>query len=547
MISDFDLARRLFPRAADVVREATAGVPATSQVRGTATGDSADGTVTVVLETEAGGETAEMEVPTIGGVTEGSEVLVTLLDGTPVDCTRAGSVDETWGAATAAEAAAEAAQAVADAVGQHFWHDTDGAHVTQVTQQDWNDSGGIRYHSGPNSLWNAFGVLFRDGLTNLLAVLTNGVAIYDGNGNAASNVVASFSASETHIGRGGEGAVYLANDAFAITASSSTDELDPELTVSTADMRIDDANDSYEFGAAIKVSTHRHESVTASNLVDMTMEASIDQNMGTYVLPVSKAGVSSTAYADGSDSTTLVYADHVELDADEISLKGSTLRLTYGTGGSAEVTNHDMADVQDALNGTYHLDAVQNVNASGNTYFTAERTDTGNRTMFGIGAGGDNRGVWDESLGAWAWYLDANDRLHIPQWSMKRHDAQTSSAVSVANNANRSIVTLSVSGDEGDVVGMWLLIGHVKFQSNTSGRRVAGVTTSANASLAITATNTVITQPPTNGAETAMVLFDTFTINYGTTSWARYLTVWQNSGSALNCEGSLKAIRIGMP
>jgi len=44
-------------------------------------------------------------------------------------------------------------------------------------------------------------MLFRKGLTNLMAVLTNGIAIYDGEGNADTNIVSLFSNNQARIGR----------------------------------------------------------------------------------------------------------------------------------------------------------------------------------------------------------------------------------------------------------------------------------------------------------------------------------------------------------
>lgn len=96
-MTEYELAQALFrqQQAADA-----SSMPTTSQVRGVAASDSADGTVTVVLDATAGGESAEMEVPTTGGITEGGEVLVTLLDGAPVEVTQAGSIDGAAGTAT---------------------------------------------------------------------------------------------------------------------------------------------------------------------------------------------------------------------------------------------------------------------------------------------------------------------------------------------------------------------------------------------------------------------------------------------------------------
>lgn len=70
-----------------------------------------------------------------------------------------------------AKTLAQQAEAVATATGQHFWPDTDGVHVTEVTQDEWNDSTSPNYHSGANVLLNALGQLFRDGVNNLLALV----------------------------------------------------------------------------------------------------------------------------------------------------------------------------------------------------------------------------------------------------------------------------------------------------------------------------------------------------------------------------------------
>lgn len=64
--------------------------------------------------------------------------------------------------------------------------------------------------------------------------------------------------------------------------------------------------------------------------------------------------------------------------------------------------------------------------------------------------------------------------------------------------------------------------------------------------MSATAGNSVVQQNATNGASTAISVFDVVTCEYGS-SFTRYLTCYQNSGSALNCIGSIKAVRIGMP
>lgn len=190
-----ELAQKLFgaKRAESnaVLTDATTGT-----IHGTALSDSADGAVlievtgdvTVPDEVDIGGEPyyadagVGIEVPTSESVKAGDEVLVSVYgEGTlrsPVVTASIGSGDRVAGMAQDAydladsvEGIAQQALDVANATGQHFWSDTDGAHVTEVTQEEWTDPTDPGYQSGPNSLWNSLGMLFRNGLNNLLAIL----------------------------------------------------------------------------------------------------------------------------------------------------------------------------------------------------------------------------------------------------------------------------------------------------------------------------------------------------------------------------------------
>ena len=159
--------------------------PDAKTVTATGAGASADGEVGITLDAdvtpaedtgvEGDADQTIIDLPTSPDVAEGDELIVTLVgDGplkTPVVTANPGSGDRMRALANSAKTVADAAQAVAEAVNQHFWHDDNGAHVTQATQDEWEQS-----HSGPNSLWNALGMLFRDGLNNLLALLASSVA-----------------------------------------------------------------------------------------------------------------------------------------------------------------------------------------------------------------------------------------------------------------------------------------------------------------------------------------------------------------------------------
>ena len=110
--------------------------------------------------------------------------------------------------ATQAATAAEEAKAVAEATGQHFWADVDGAHVTEITQDDWlaeaakpnpfsDVSDQKPYH---NLLMNSLGILLRSALNNLVSITRSAIAFFDGGGNDAENVVASFGAAGAQVG-----------------------------------------------------------------------------------------------------------------------------------------------------------------------------------------------------------------------------------------------------------------------------------------------------------------------------------------------------------
>lgn len=52
-------------------------------------------------------------------------------------------------------------------------------------------------------------------------------------------------------------------------------------------------------------------------------------------------------------------------------------------------------------------------NSSGNTYFVANRTDTGTQIMFGIGSSGTSRGIWDMTLNKWVFNIDKDNNIFI--------------------------------------------------------------------------------------------------------------------------------------
>ena len=145
--------------------------------------------------------TASVELPTFPAVVEGDTVQITVVGGVPTVTAVQGAGDAMQGqvtdattlavdastAADAAQTAAEAAQEIAEATGQHVWEDTDGLHVTQAEKDTF-----LATPTGRNILMNALGILIRDALQYRTVVHDEGLTVYDGQGNAASNVVANI-------------------------------------------------------------------------------------------------------------------------------------------------------------------------------------------------------------------------------------------------------------------------------------------------------------------------------------------------------------------
>lgn len=82
---------------------------------------------------------------------------------------------------------AQQAKQIADDTEQHFWFqetgaDT-GAHITEVTQEEWNDVSDPNYHSGGNLLARSNGIAVREGMAELASMSQNGfdAKSYDSN------------------------------------------------------------------------------------------------------------------------------------------------------------------------------------------------------------------------------------------------------------------------------------------------------------------------------------------------------------------------------
>lgn len=159
---------------------------ASPSVPATVTRVDADGTVWVTTGdgTEAPAATSSVGVSvgdTVSVQWSGARMGVTGNSSDPSAGSKALSVVRR--VAASAAGAAGGARAIAEAVGQHFWADGNGAHVST----DPNDATGER-----NILMNSLGILLRQGATWLASFSDSAVTFYDGLGNTADNILAQF-------------------------------------------------------------------------------------------------------------------------------------------------------------------------------------------------------------------------------------------------------------------------------------------------------------------------------------------------------------------
>ena len=305
-----------------------------------------DGSELGILTGAGSVSSASLEGGTTHSVTATAEDDACLPDGTPAHnvsaATAAISVTVSEGVESVAAIAQEALD-VAEATGQHFWSDSDGIHVTEVTEEEWQAT-----PSGANVLINSAGQLFRSVLNNLLAILPSGIAIYDGNGNAASNILAQFTASIIRLGgkfaasgRSTAKVQFFEDDSaltdltaehylntttdpqvshdLALSSTITDDEL-PDGTGRTVTGNVEVWEQVYHSG-----STYSDE-VTAS-LNGMTTNRQNNVSMGVQAIESSAAS---------SQRVAFVTAD--------------TVRLTSGTGNQSVTSDTTMPQVRQALN-----------------------------------------------------------------------------------------------------------------------------------------------------------------------------------------------------
>lgn len=129
-----------------------------------------------------------------------------------------------------AKQAADEAGKVANAVNQHFWYDDNGAHVTDVTKDEWaaavadNFSDLSDDKQYPNLLENSLGILLRSALNYLVSITRSAITFYDGVGNNSGNIIASFGIDGAVVGQSSGSHLEVRSNKVEVFSSATNSE-----------------------------------------------------------------------------------------------------------------------------------------------------------------------------------------------------------------------------------------------------------------------------------------------------------------------------------
>ena len=276
------------------------------------------------------------------------------------------AITENQNNTSSAAGAAGQAQAIAEATGQHFWDDDSGAHVTEVTKEEFNDPESSSYQSGANTIWNTRGQLFRNGLNNLLAIIAalnpgeeTGVLIYDGEGNNPENVVASFTDKGSQIGKENEAHSLIDKQSMRVIGANEDNDVTPVSYIGLLNGRATGQASIIEY-PTIKVSSGADLSSVRVDLLHAVNGVSFCQ---TLILNEQVDLLSRTSFTDGDSFITL--------NLSGIGVATDTPYMLFINYLTADLipcysfSNRDVSMVGSLNSGAYSMMIGQDVSASG--------------------------------------------------------------------------------------------------------------------------------------------------------------------------------------
>ena len=489
--------------------------------------------------------------------------------------------------ALSASTIASEAQEVADATNQHFWDDDNGAHVTDVTQEEWitalEDNFSDLSTSKPyhNSLFNSLGMLFRSALNNLVSITRSAIAFYDGQGNQSSNIVAEFGANGAQIGKSADGHAVLTPTELtfsygtydAVNINSKTPSgtaghsygritLDGEaigMFGSRSFVSGDDYLSIYSNGSSnnlngcinIKATgaDGRYSSLYCWN-DEIDFCSSDPQNSKQTNLDITENELYWCLDGDQSDRA-FEFNRNGNLTIAGTATFGSPLAASSGgTGVSTATANRvfaapdgsngaptfralvadDLPVVTAAKGGTGETSLKSSANALIGSLDAVSSTNASDSTDFITSAtnGGTTTFYRRNALFVWNWIKGKIDSVYGLGTVVTGSDT----VASVANTTATQICSVSLAP------GTWVVTYTASFASNATGRRniklYAGTSTTIDPARSATC-------QAVNGSATVLSRTAVVTVS-STTSY--YLNAYQASGGALSVDGDIQAVRI---
>ena len=247
---------------------------------------------------------------------------------------------------------------IANATGQYFWHDTNGAHISTES----NEPDGER-----NSLWNSLGMLFRRGANYLLAILgggadgtgEKGLAVYDGTGNVDDNIVAKFTDKGSQIGKEKEAHSVIDKQSMRVIGANSDNDVTPVSYIGLLNGRATGYASLIEY-PTVKVSSGADLSSVQVDLSHIVKEVSYCQ---TLILGEQVDLLSRTSFTDGNSFITLNLSG-IGVTAG-VSYMIFINYLTADLIPCYSFSNKDVAMVGSLYSGAYSMMIGQDVSASG--------------------------------------------------------------------------------------------------------------------------------------------------------------------------------------
>lgn len=498
--------------------------------------------------------------------------------------------------------------AVALANNQHFWQrstdpDSDGAgtgaFITDEEQDDFleasaggfTDLGDGTNNTRPwhNLLMNSLGILLRTGLNNLVSITRSAIAFFDGEGNQAGNVVASFGSNGAQIGKSGAPHININDARIAGYTSSGAPFLDIDYNGSetTADVVRSKWNwmDSLSGDSLVEGSEVTLLSIDVSDIPANATKVPMDNARFEITIPsasISVQGITAsgllwsyqpntvpaygtgykiTAYLNNAGTAFTLGTSATKYATFPLDTYSVTLKVKYDASAKTVSLSYEISgewDEENPFEIAYWLEASWSIATSSPSFTMGTRFGPSGAYSLAMGEGLYAEGANQTVIGRWN-VEDANNEYALiigngtddthrsnaltVKWDgsvscgavngMGTQVTDSQSSVSVASSTNTDVASVSLTA------GIWMVCAKCQFPANSTGKRAVKLSTVSGESGNVLSTNV---QNAAGSGTTQMSTSRLFKLPSACTV---YLVCSQTSGGSLSCAGDIEATRLG--